>query len=397
MTAPEYPNTTVPVLPYANASQISPPKNGPPTWEQIVVKESGPEVSVADGGKGQVSLAPTLYGSGWTTGSDDEGGEDKQPIYCLPLRNLVGRAGLPNLIPTPPRSLHWPRLDFYYTTTEKGTNYAKYTSSPNEFTISGLYTVSIKFPETCPSASHTTHIPVVVQAGATTIATTVEVPSSFEGSTEITSLYFNKTSFISITVDTQGTTNCVAIGKVDIELQPDTDPVPGCMDFKAANYRPEAETDDNSCLYAKGRGLTTQSWSFMNPTYEDEAWYQSSLTETTYMDPVNTCSAPNGYGADIYDIASCDSSSCDLHSQCGPSSFCCLSSHHPGCNSHWDTPGTSATSPWRTMLYQDLEADCYFQESSGNDHIAKNKYSDSEDAKSCYSYLDEFESMRQTR
>ena len=141
---------------------------------------------------------------------------------------------------------------------------------------------------------------------------------------------------------------------------------------------------------------SSQSWSFMNPTYETEAWYPSSPKDTTYVDTSASCSAPNGYGAEFYNISFCDSSNCELHSQCGPSSFCCLSSHHPGCSSHWDLPGTSASSPWRSMLFQDLEEDCYFQESSGNSYIAKSKYDDSDAAKSCYSYLDEFESMRQT-
>jgi hypothetical protein len=66
------------MLPYFNVSQVAAStKNLPPTWEQIVVEESGAEVSVADGGIGQVTLIPTLYGSGWTTGSDDEGKNGK--------------------------------------------------------------------------------------------------------------------------------------------------------------------------------------------------------------------------------------------------------------------------------------------------------------------------------
>jgi len=214
-TPAELPNVTKAVLPYAVAAVVP---HLPRTWEQKLVEDSGPESATTT----TATLTPTLYGSGWTT--DTSGSTDT-----------------------------------YYTTTNKGVNYAKYTNSPNALTSSGLYNVTINIPESCPSSSHTSTLSIVVQAGANTIVETISLPSDpHTNPILLAKVYHNKTSFISVTIDTTDTTNCVAISTVGIAKIPDPHPTAGCMDFKAANYQPNALADDNSCIYAKGRGLSTQ-------------------------------------------------------------------------------------------------------------------------------------------
>jgi len=182
--------------------------------------------------------------------------------------------------------------------------------------------------------------------------------------------------------------SCLPVGTIDATHHPTHSLNYGCTDPKAANHEPFALYEDESCTYMKGRGLSTQSWSFMKPEYQYDDWFPTGVLETDWNGDL--CSAPNGYGFDGSYPSDCDSTSCELHDLCPAGSYCGVATHFAGVSaSHWNIPSTSGSSSWRKMLVQDMsdeEDPCYFGASANT--VKYNPDS------TCFSILGEWERMR---
>jgi hypothetical protein len=75
-----------------------------------------------------------------------------------------------------------------------------------------------------------------------------------------------------VTVDTlgAGADACVAVDNVLLRFVSAISS--GCTDSTAENYDADVTTDDGSCLYLGGRGLSTRSWSAMSGPFKTDDW-----------------------------------------------------------------------------------------------------------------------------
>ena len=317
----------------------------------------------------------------------------------------------------------WQGGGIYHPAPHPTTNFVTYDFNSSLLTRSGMYGVEVTHvavadvdDDECDSLStQPAAIDIVVASGAVTRVGNASQPltiafSPLSGSMRVTVA-------VSLTGDSHPH-ECLPTPIVTVTYlspAPFNSPSQACTDPKAANFDAGADAalggSPASCLYAKGRGLSVQSYSYMKPGYSSDDWFpQGSPSETMYSH--ESCLAPNGWGWQAEYDETCDDGACPLHDPCGPKAFCCLGDHFASCTSTWDVPGTSGSSPWRTMLVQDVgtaEEPCYFDspeqnwgeelEEGGAFTGAKGKYMDGNTTflkTKCNSYLDEFESMRQS-
>jgi hypothetical protein len=151
-----------------------------------------------------------------------------------------------------------------------------------------------------------------------------------------------------VTVDTSGVgQSCVAVGSVELRFQ---EPITaGCTDREAANFNADVAQDDGSCLYLGGRGLTTASWSSMSGPFKLDDWYPKEEWETFAL-PGEFCTVPDNISPQS--VEDCWEDNCDLHQQCPPSSFCCLSSNLAGCKTSVGMTGVDSDG-WKLIFQHD--------------------------------------------
>lgn len=188
------------------------------------------------------------------------------------------------------------------------------------------------FPSWCARLSK--NVSVVVRSGHGYSLATVDLAAaagaSSAGLALVGSFAILSGASTLATVDASGAGACVAVGGALLRFK---GPISaGCTDPLAANYDAQVAEDDGSCVFVGGRGLTTQSWSAMNPQYKLDDWYPKEEFQTWssggYCHPEK---AADAFPASATSLEPCLRGDCPLHQQCGEAAFCCVSALHSGC------------------------------------------------------------------
>lgn len=131
----------------------------------------------------------------------------------------------------------------------------------NLLNFPSAYNVTIDTPALPTSCTPPSFLPIIVNHGAS--VTVLRPP--FSSSITLGNFYHSPGSTFTVTVDASEAPlgSCVPVGTVSVTHHPTQGDKYGCTDRKAANYNENAIYEDESCTYMKGRGLTTQSWSYM--------------------------------------------------------------------------------------------------------------------------------------